>query len=69
LSKQLCRVKDDILNKVMLASFAINTHTTIVLLTIQAGGHRPHPPPRQPEVPLFSTLTNLKMVLPMFQFF
>jgi len=32
------------LNKVMLASFAINAHTTILLLTIQAGGH---PPPRQ----------------------
>ncbi|KAG2559194.1 hypothetical protein PVAP13_8NG293500 [Panicum virgatum] len=41
LSKQLRRVKDDILNKVMLASFAINAHTTIVLLTIQAGGHAP----------------------------
>jgi len=47
LSKQLRRVKDDILNKVMLASFAINAHTTIVLLTIQAGGHAP---PRQPQV-------------------
>jgi hypothetical protein len=46
LSKQLRRVKDDILNKVMLASFAINAHTTIVLLTIQAGGH---PPPRQQQ--------------------
>ncbi|XP_062197129.1 G-type lectin S-receptor-like serine/threonine-protein kinase At1g61400 [Phragmites australis] len=44
LSKQLQRVKDDILNKVMLASFAINIHTSIVLLTIQAGGV--HPPPR-----------------------
>jgi len=44
LSKQLRRVQDDILNKVMLASFAINAHTTILLLTIQAGGH---PPPRQ----------------------
>ena len=41
LSKQLRRVQDDILNKVMLASFAINAHTTIVLLTIQAGGHAP----------------------------
>ncbi|XP_066337590.1 uncharacterized protein [Miscanthus floridulus] len=49
LSKQLRRVKDDILNKVMLASFAINTHTTIVLLTIQAGGD---PPRRQPEAHL-----------------
>ncbi|CAO2145029.1 unnamed protein product [Urochloa humidicola] len=39
LAKQLRRVKDDILNKVMLASFAINVQTTIVLLTIQAGGH------------------------------
>jgi len=29
------------LNKVMLASFAINAHTTIVLLTIHAGGHAP----------------------------
>jgi len=46
LSKQLRRVKDDILNKVMLASFAINAHTTIVLLTIQAGGQAP---PRQPQ--------------------
>jgi L1 cell adhesion molecule like protein len=50
LSKQLRRVKDDILNKLMLASFAINAHTTIVLLTIQGGGHPlPH---RQPEVTL-----------------
>ncbi|KAK8448161.1 hypothetical protein SEVIR_8G237500v4 [Setaria viridis] len=47
LSKQLRRVKDDILNKVMLASFAINAHTTILLLTIQAGGH---PLLRQQEV-------------------
>ncbi|CAN6373412.1 unnamed protein product [Urochloa humidicola] len=39
LANQLRRVKDDILNKVMLASFAINAHTTILLLTIQAGGH------------------------------
>ncbi|CAO2143472.1 unnamed protein product [Urochloa humidicola] len=44
LSKQLRRLKEDILNKVMLASFAMNAHTTIVLLTIQASGH---PPPRQ----------------------
>jgi len=50
LSKQLRRVKDDILNKVMLASFAINAHTTIVLLTIQAGGH---PPPRQQQAVQF----------------
>ncbi|KAJ1276894.1 hypothetical protein BS78_05G251600 [Paspalum vaginatum] len=46
LSKKLRRVKDDILNKVMLASFAINAHTTIILLTIQAGGHTL---PQQPE--------------------
>jgi len=46
LSKQLRRVKEDILNKVMLASFAINAHTTIILLTFQAGGH---PPLRLPE--------------------
>ncbi|XP_039777504.1 cysteine-rich receptor-like protein kinase 11 [Panicum virgatum] len=46
LSKQLRRVQDDILNKVMLASFAINAHTTILLLTIQAGGQ---PPPRQQQ--------------------
>ncbi|WVZ92832.1 hypothetical protein U9M48_038870 [Paspalum notatum var. saurae] len=46
LSKKLRRVKDDILNKVMLASFAIHAHTTVVLLTIQAGGH---PLPQQPE--------------------
>ncbi|WVZ49889.1 hypothetical protein U9M48_001211 [Paspalum notatum var. saurae] len=45
LSRQLRRVKDDIQNKVMLASFAIHA-TTIVLLTIQAGGH---PLPQQPE--------------------
>lgn len=48
LSKQLRRVKEDIFNKVMLASFAINAHTIVVLLTIQTSGH-PHPPPRQPE--------------------
>ncbi|KAL6653725.1 hypothetical protein ACP70R_008649 [Stipagrostis hirtigluma subsp. patula] len=36
LARQLRRVKDDILNKVMLASFAINAHATIVLLTFQA---------------------------------
>ena len=46
LSKQLRRVQEDILNKVMLASFAINAHTTILLLTIQAGGQ---PPPRQQQ--------------------
>ena len=56
LSKQLRRVQDDILNKVMLASFAINAHTTIVLLTIQAGGH---PPPRQRQaVQLFDALVD-----------
>lgn len=49
MSKQLRRVKDDILNKVMLASFAINAHTTIILLTIQAGGHLP--PRLQLQVP------------------
>ena len=53
LSKQLRRVKEDILNKVMLASFAINAQTTIVLLTIQAGGH---PPLRLPEVPLLTSI-------------
>nr|XP_034607325.1 cysteine-rich receptor-like protein kinase 40 isoform X3 [Setaria viridis] len=47
LSKQLREVKDDILNKVMLASFAINTNTTIMLFTIHAG-IRPDPL-RQPE--------------------
>jgi L1 cell adhesion molecule like protein len=55
LSKQLRRVKDDILNKVMLASFAVNTQATIVLLTVQAAaaaGGGGHPPPRQPEVPV-----------------
>jgi L1 cell adhesion molecule like protein len=52
LSKQLRRVKDDFLNKVMLASFAVNTQATIVLLTIQAAGGGGHPPPRQPEVPV-----------------
>ncbi|WVZ49916.1 hypothetical protein U9M48_001232 [Paspalum notatum var. saurae] len=46
LSKKLRRVKDDILNKVMLASFAINAHTTIILFTIQTGGH---PLPQQQE--------------------
>ena len=50
LSKQLRRVQEDILNKVMLASFAINAHTTILLLTIQAGGH---PPPRQHQAVQF----------------
>jgi len=56
LSKQLRRVKDDILNKVMLASFAINAHTTIVLLnTQQAGGQ---PLLRQQEVPLLSSICN-----------
>jgi len=47
LAKQLRGVNDDISNKVMLASFALNTHTTIILLTNQAGVRRP--PPRQPE--------------------
>jgi len=55
LSKQLRRVKEDILNKVMLASFAINAQTTIVLLTIQAGGH---PPLRLPEVPLLTSIVR-----------
>jgi len=41
LSKQLRRVKDDILSKVMLASFAINAHTTIVLLNTQQAGGQP----------------------------
>ncbi|WVZ92840.1 hypothetical protein U9M48_038878, partial [Paspalum notatum var. saurae] len=49
LSKKLRRVKDDILNKVM-RSFAIHAHTTIVLLTIQAGGGgHPLPLQLQPE--------------------
>ncbi|OQU83966.1 putative receptor-like protein kinase At4g00960 isoform X2 [Sorghum bicolor] len=39
LARQLRAVKDDILNKVMLASFAINAHTTILLLTMQTGGY------------------------------
>ncbi|RCV39466.1 hypothetical protein SETIT_8G226900v2 [Setaria italica] len=47
LSKQLREVKDDILNKVMLASFAINTNSTIMLFTIHTG-IRPDPL-RQPE--------------------
>ncbi|CAL5051376.1 unnamed protein product [Urochloa decumbens] len=47
LAKRLREVKDDILNKVMLALFAMNTQITIILLTNQAGGARP--PPRQPE--------------------
>ncbi|KAJ1276897.1 hypothetical protein BS78_05G251800 [Paspalum vaginatum] len=34
----------------MLASFAINAHTTIILLTIHVGGH---PLPQQPKVQLF----------------
>ena len=55
LSKQLRRVKEDILNKVMLASFAINAHTTIILLTFQAGGHPP--PLRLPEVTLLTSIT------------
>jgi hypothetical protein len=41
LSKQLRRVKEDILDKVMLATFAINAHTTNLLLTIQAGSQPP----------------------------
>ncbi|KAL6907827.1 hypothetical protein ACP4OV_001997 [Aristida adscensionis] len=41
LAKQLRRVKEDIWNKVMLASFAVNVQTTVVLLTIQAGGSLP----------------------------
>nr|TKW02327.1 hypothetical protein SEVIR_8G237000v2 [Setaria viridis] len=57
LSKQLHRVKDDILNKVMLASFAVNTQATIVLHTIQGGGGG-HPPPRQPEHRLLSGPTQ-----------
>uniref|UniRef100_K3ZIK4 non-specific serine/threonine protein kinase n=1 Tax=Setaria italica TaxID=4555 RepID=K3ZIK4_SETIT len=40
LSKQLREVKDDILNKVMLASFAINTNSTIMLFTIHTGQHQ-----------------------------
>ncbi|KAJ1256943.1 hypothetical protein BS78_K260200, partial [Paspalum vaginatum] len=56
LSKQLLRVKDDILNKVMLASFAINAHTTILLLTIQAGGQ---PLLRQQEDTLVTETTSL----------
>ncbi|CAN6362458.1 unnamed protein product [Urochloa humidicola] len=55
LSKQLRRVKDDILNKVMLASFAINAHTTIVLLTIQASGH---PPPRRIQDTEMTEISN-----------
>ncbi|CAO2150067.1 unnamed protein product [Urochloa humidicola] len=47
LAKQLRAANNDILNKVMLASFAINTNTTIMLFTIHAGV-RPVPP-RQPE--------------------
>jgi len=57
LAKQLRGVNDDISNKVMLASFAINTHTTIILLTNQAGVRRP--PPRQPEVRLTFLLGSL----------
>jgi L1 cell adhesion molecule like protein len=39
LARQLRAVKEDILNKVMLASFAINAHITILLLTMQTGGY------------------------------
>jgi len=49
LARQLRAVKDDILNKVMLASFAINAHTTILLLTMQTGGYLL---PRLRQVPL-----------------
>lgn len=49
LSKQLHHVKDDILNKVMLASFAINTNTTVMMFSIHAGVVRPDRP-WQPEV-------------------
>ncbi|CAL4986146.1 unnamed protein product [Urochloa decumbens] len=39
LSRQLREVKEDILNKVMLASFAINARTTVLLLTMHTGGY------------------------------
>jgi hypothetical protein len=48
LSRKLREVKDDISNKVMLASFAINANTTIMLLTPHFGGAYPRPQP--PEV-------------------
>ncbi|KAJ1256628.1 hypothetical protein BS78_K343200 [Paspalum vaginatum] len=47
LSRKLREVKDDILNQAMLALFAINTHTTVLLNTIRIsvhGGHHPHLP-------------------------
>ncbi|CAD6252785.1 unnamed protein product [Miscanthus lutarioriparius] len=45
LSRKLREVKDDISNKVMLASFAINANTTIMLLTLHFGGAYPRPQP------------------------
>ncbi|CAN6363631.1 unnamed protein product [Urochloa humidicola] len=39
LSRQLRGVKEDILNKVMLATFAINARTTVLLLTMHTGGY------------------------------
>ncbi|KAJ1276902.1 hypothetical protein BS78_05G252000 [Paspalum vaginatum] len=39
LSRQLRGVKDDILNQAMLALFAINTHTTVLLNTIRISVH------------------------------
>jgi len=49
MSKQLRRVKDDILNKVMLASFAIHATTIVLLTSIQAAGCLNPLPTRQPE--------------------
>ena len=62
LSKQLRRVKDDILNKVMLASFAINAHTTIVLLTIQGGGHPLPAAPAARGNPLLTSICSFPKI-------
>ncbi|KAJ1276896.1 hypothetical protein BS78_05G251700 [Paspalum vaginatum] len=49
LSRQLRGVKDDILNQAMLALFAINTHTTVLLNTIRISIHGGAPTIRQQE--------------------
>ncbi|KAG2559218.1 hypothetical protein PVAP13_8NG304020 [Panicum virgatum] len=58
LSKQLRRVRDDISNNVMLASFAINVHTNILVLTIQAGV-RPLPLQQQADAGLMDISNNI----------
>lgn len=60
LARQLRGVKDDILNKVMLASFAINTNTTVMLFTMRLSIHGiAHPLPRQPTEDAGLTTTEI----------